>query len=161
MKMDVLLLNLPNKKKEEINNIIVGGGDDIAEHLAWGFEKAVQMNWNNNTRFSILVTDSPCHGLKYHNNELFENYPQGVPNSKNIEVMANKGISLLCIKLKNDTNIMYNIFDNIYKKYTNKLKTLFQIISIHSPEDLINIIIKNSSKAYEVQRENEIKNLPL
>lgn len=57
--MDVLLLNLLNKKKEEINNIIVGGGDDIAEHLAWGFEKAVQMNWNNNTRFSILVTDSP------------------------------------------------------------------------------------------------------
>ena len=150
-----------NKVKEEINNIIVDGGDDTAEHLAWGFEKAVEMNWNSNARFSVLVTDAPCHGLKYHEKKLFDNYPQGVPNSKNIEdlveEMANKGISLLCIKLKNDTDIMYNLFDNIYKKYTDKLNILFKIISIDSPEDLINIIIDNASNVYNNQRENDLK----
>ena len=112
-----------------------------------------------NARFSVLVTDAPCHGLKYHEKKLFDNYPQGVPNSKNIEdlveEMANIGISLLCIKLKNDTDILYNLFDNIYKKYTDKLNILFKIISINSPEDLINIIIKNASKAYDKQREND------
>ena len=138
--------------KKKINNIIVGGGDDTAEHIVWAFEKTLEKKWKSNARFSILVTDAPCHGLKYHKKDLFDNYPNGVSNSKNIEDlvedMAKKDISLICIKLKDDTDIMYKIFEDIYKKY----KIIFNIIELHSPKDLIDIVINKALEVYDNQR---------
>ena len=46
--------------------IKVGGGDDTAEDVAWAFEKINKKNWKSNCKVVILVTDAPCHGIKYH-----------------------------------------------------------------------------------------------
>ena len=71
--------------KDQINKIVVGGGDDTAEDVAWAFQQVLKKNWKNKARFAILVTDEPCHGLKYHDPELLDDYPKGVPNGENIE----------------------------------------------------------------------------
>ena len=112
----------------------------------------LKKQWKSNARFSILVTDAPCHGLRYHKKDLFDNYPNGVPNSKNIEdlveEMAKKKISLICITLQDDTNIMYNIFKDIYQKY----KIIFDIIPLKDPQGLVRIIEVKAPEIYDNQR---------
>ena len=61
--------------------------------------------------------------------------------------MVKKRISLICIKLKDDTDIMYNIFENIYKNRG----IIFNIISLNSPEDLVKIVVDKSVEVYDKQ----------
>ena len=137
--------------KDEINKIVVGGGDDTAEDVAWAFQQALKKNWKNKARFAILVTDAPCHGLKYHDPKLLDDYPQGVPNGENIENLVQqlikKQISLLCIKLKESTDIMYEIFGKIYKNNVNK-NCQYDIISMNSPQNLVDTIVLKASQFY-------------
>ena len=158
--------------KKQIESINVGGGDDTAEDVAWAFEKAIEKNWTSNARFAILVGDAPCHGLDYHEKDLMDDYPEGVPNRKKkiedlVEEIAQKNISLICIRLKSDTDIMYKKFKNIYKKYENnknyekndKNNLFFDIVSIDNPEKLADEVTKNAVKAYKNQRLNHNKEI--
>ena len=158
--------------KKQIESINIGGGDDTAEDVAWAFEKAIKKNWTSNARFAILVGDAPCHGLDYHEKNLMDDYPEGVPNRKKkiedlVEEIAQKNISLICIRLKSDTDIMYKKFKNIYKKYENnknyekndKNNLFFDIVPIDKPEKLANEVTKNAIKAYKNQRLNHNKEI--
>ena len=154
--------------KKEIENIKVGGGDDTAEDVAWAFERALEKNWASNARFAILVGDAPCHGIKYHEKDLMDDYPNGVPGRENeieklVEEMAKKNISLICIKLKNDTDIMFRLFNETYKKYENnkindkneKNNLFFDIVPIKDPKELTKEVIDRAIKTYKNQRFNK------
>ena len=138
-----------NLIREKILKLEVGGGHDTAEHVSWAFSRALNKNWTSQAKFIILVSDAPCHGMKYHNKNLIDDYPNGVPGEENIELlvdnMGKKNISLICIKLKDDTDIMYNIFKEIYK---NKCNCIFDIVPIKSPEILTNIIPQYAAQIY-------------
>ena len=138
--------------KEKINKIEVGGGDDTAEDIAWAFEKALEMKWTNEIRVAFLVTDAPCHGKQYHKKNLLDYYPEEVPNREKMENLVNKmvskNISLICIKLNDDTNIMYSKFKEIYKKNKN---IIFDIVPINLPENLIEMV-KNTIKMIQIKK---------
>ena len=136
---------------DKINKIKVGGGDDSAEDVAFAFEKALDKNWRENSiKFAILICDAPCHGIKYHDKNLLDDYPKGIPGRENIEILVNKlcdkNISLCCVKLSEETNIMFSIFEKIYKTKKNE-KCGFYLTSLVDPKNLADIIIKNSSDA--------------
>ena len=135
-----------NYVKKEIESIKVGGGDDTAEDIAWAFERAIKKNWSSNSKVAILITDAPCHGNKYHDKNLMDNYPNGVIDREDIEElvekMAKRQIKLICIKLKKDTEKMFEIFAEIYKKNN----CLFDVIPIKSPENLLKQIVDKTSE---------------
>ena len=138
---------------DKINKIKVGGGDDTAEDIAFAFERALDKDkkWRENSiKFAILICDAPCHGIKYHDKDLLDDYPKGVPGRENIEILVNKlcdkNISLCCVKLSEETNIMFSIFEKIYKTKKNE-KCGFYLTSLVDPKNLADIIIKNSSNA--------------
>ena len=149
------------KVKNKINKIKVGGGDDTAEDVAWAFERAIEKGWSSNAKLAILVTDAPCHGIKFHEKDLIDNYPKGVSIRKDIEelveLMSKRNISLICIKLQNYTNKMYDIFKNIYKKNNINNNIIFDIISIDSPENLEKIVTNNAIQVYKTKRFDENK----
>ena len=149
------------KVKNKINKIKVGGGDDTAEDVAWAFERAIEKGWSSNAKLAILVTDAPCHGIKFHERDLIDNYPKGVSIRKDIEelveLMSKRNISLICIKLQNYTNKMYDIFKNIYKKNNINNNIIFDIISIDSPENLEEIVTNNAIQVYKTKRFDENK----
>ena len=76
-----------------------------------------------------------------------DDYPNGVNGRKDIEElvedMAKNQIKLICIKLKKDTEKMFEIFEDIYKKNN----CLFDAIPINSPEKLVKVI---TNKATEI-----------
>ena len=145
------------KDHKDVEDCIKGlnadGGDDTAEHVSWAFSRAIKKSWSSKTKFAILVADAPCHGKKYHDENLWDDYPEGVPNEENIEMLVDKmgemNISLICMKLTKFTDLMYNIFKDIYK---NKENCLFDIVPIDNPELLTNIVSQNTIKAYRKQQ---------
>ena len=139
--------------KQNILNYIITRGTDDPEDVEGAMEMALNKTWKNNARFAILVGDNPCHGDKYHSPTLSENYHQGLPNRKNIEEsikeLAEKNVSLLCMKITEKTDIMFEIFKNIYKNYT---KCKFNIVPLESDNNLSNIVVDSSVDVYVSQR---------
>ena len=137
--------------KDKISKIIVGGGDDTAEDVAFAFERALKKNWGaDSIKFAVLICDAPCHGLQYHDPNLMDYYCSGSPNRENIEKLVeqlcDKNVSLCCVSLNKNTDIMYSIFEKIYLNKKND-KCQFFLASIEDPKKLADVIIKNSSIA--------------
>lgn len=153
----------PKKIINKINEIKIGGGDDTAEDIAFAFELALKKKWNSNARYAILIADAPCHGKKYHEENLIDYYPNEIPNRRNIEelieeLIETKAVSLFCIKLNDTTDIMFNIFKKIYEnKKNNKNKCEFFITKLSTPEDLAKFVVNSASKVYNNQRLNIIQ----
>jgi len=139
------------KLQNNIKDVIADGGGDGPEEVAWAIEKAIEKNWKSDARYSILVADAPCHGTKYHNSE--DDYPDGVPGRKNIETLINelaaKNVSLYCMKIKEYTDIMYKLFEDIYNNYQN---CQFQIVTMTSEEKLSEIVVDSAADVYIKQK---------
>ena len=142
------------KIQNKIANAQIGGGGDTAEDIAWAFEKALNKNWESNAKFAILTTDAPCHGLKYHGHEEYDDYPEGIPGRKDIEEslkeLCDKNICLFCIKITDKTDMMFDIFKDIYEK--NNKKDYFFMSEIYNAENLHKIILAKCKEVYKMQR---------
>ena len=93
----------------------------MAEDIEGAFEMALNKTWKSNARFAILVADAPCDGEICHSDTYDDDYPDGIPGRRNItdlvEELADKQISLFCMRIKDDTEKMFEMFKNIYKNY--------------------------------------------
>ena len=116
------------KLNNKIEEIEPDGGIDIPEDIPGAFELAlakINKTWTGNNKFAILITDSPCHGVDFHNlnqknDEQKDEYPEGDPDGKNIREMIKKfvknKISLFCANLNKNTSKMFKIFAKEYEK---------------------------------------------
>jgi len=142
---------------KEIDKTVVGGGDDTAEDIAFAFELAQKKKWTCRAKFAVLIPDSPCHGSKYHDSEIMDNYPYGIKNRKDIEEsvkeLANNGVSLICIKLNKSTDIMFKIFHDIYKEVNSKDKiSEFYVAKLDSAKQLAEQVQRVVSKLFKDQK---------
>ena len=142
---------------EGIDKTVVGGGDDTAEDIAFAFELALKKNWTCKAKFAVLIPDSPCHGSKYHGPDIMDNYPKGIKNRKDIEEsvkkLANNGVSLICIKLNQSTDIMFKIFYDIYKEVNSKdIKSKFYVAKLDSAKQLAEQVQSAVSKLFKNQK---------
>ena len=139
--------------KKNIDLVNAGGGGDTPEDLCGGLELGKNKDWNGKTRLAILVTDSPCHGEKYHDltGEHKDNFPNGDREGRNIEeyieFFAKNEISLFCLKIKPATDKMFKIFEEIYNKSkAEKSKNKFVIVE---GGNLLDIVTKNAIKMFQ------------
>ena len=144
--------------ENKIRNVFPVANTDYPEEVAWGIEKALEKNWESEARYSILIADAPCHGLKYHDTEIMDDeYPNGVPGRKNIEVLikelAEKNVSLYCVEITEFTDIMFKIFGNIYSNYPS---CQFQIVTLASEDKLPDIVVDSAADVYIKQRKIQI-----
>ncbi len=141
------------KIKSNIEFVKADGGGDTPEDLCGGLEMGKNKGWAGKSRFAILVTDSPCHGEKYHDlkGEYKDNFPDGDRENRNIEdyiiFFAQNNISLYCLKINNTTDKMFKIFNDIYDKYKNKdSKSQFVI---QEGKEIFDIVTKNAVKIFQ------------
>ena len=138
--------------QNKIKNVQATGGEgDGPEDVAWAMEMALYKDWKNNARFLIFIADAPCHGWKYHNLKK-DKYPN-MNNRRNIEdlikELAEKDISLFCLKITELTNKMFDMFKNIYNNYPN---CEFKIVPMNSGQSLDNIVVNSAVEVYVSQR---------
>ena len=149
---------------EKIKNLKSRGGGDIAEDVAGAFEMALNKDWQGISRFAILAADAPCHGVEFHgreNNKDYDDYPKGDPKNRDIKKFvrqfAENGISLFCAKFNKETDMMFNIFNEEYKK--GKKEGSNCEFTTESCEDLCDIIIQKATQVYQINRKEEIENI--
>ena len=144
--------------KNSIKDLTAEGGGDIPEDLCGALELAENKKWGGNTKFAVLVTDSPCHGKKYHDLE-DDNYPNGDRNGraieKFIEFFAKNKISLFCLKINNTTNKMFNIFKEVYEK--NKPDNSNASFVYQEGKELLEFVTNNAIKTFQNRDVLEIK----
>jgi hypothetical protein len=156
-------LEFTNKYESLIENIKylkAGGGGDIAEDLCGGLEMGKNKEWSGKSRFAILVTDSPCHGKKYHDlAEDEDNFPEGDKEKRNIEdyikFFAENEISLYCLKINNTTDKMFKIFKDVYDNNKNKNSKCEFVVQ--EGKDIFNIVTENAVKIFRNRKKVEIK----
>ena len=105
----------------EFNNFIskldCSGGGDEPEDVVGALRQALNMKWESNSKYAILVCDAPCHGKKYHNisyDKFSDGDPEGVLLEDVIKKFYEKGITFYCIEINNTTKKMFNIMKDIY-----------------------------------------------
>ena len=146
--------------RKRIEYVTASGGGDIPEDLCGALELGKNKKWSGNTRFAILVTDSPCHGIKYHNltGDQRDNYPDGDREGRNIEdfikFFSEEKISLYCLKINNTTDKMFDIFEKVY--YKNKKENSKNEFILEEGEKLIDIVIKNAVNMFQNRDKLEI-----
>ena len=125
---------------------------------------ALNKDWQGISRFAILAADAPCHGVEFHgreNNKDYDDYPKGDPKNRDIKKFvrqfAENGISLFCAKFNKETDMMFNIFNEEYKK--GKKEGSNCEFTTESCEDLCDIIIQKATQVYQINRKEEIENI--
>ena len=158
-------LELTNKYENVIQNIQflkAEGGGDIPEDLCGALEYAKNKNWQGKSRFTILVTDSPCHGRKYYDEtaENYDNYPDGDKLGRNIEdfikELAEKEVSVFCLKISPSTDKMFKIFEEVYNS-NKKPDSNNQFMADYSGENIYNIVTSNAIRTFRNRKPIKIE----
>jgi len=143
--------------RKNIEFVKAQGGGDISEDLCGALELGKNKCWKGKTKLIILVTDSPCHGKKYHDlsGDNDDNYPSGDREGRNIEdyikFFAKNDISLFCLKINETTDKMYKIFAEVYNQNKNK-KSRSKFV-LEEGKKLIDIVTRNCINMFQY-REN-------
>ena len=137
-----------------IEDVWADGGGDDPEDIVGAFEMTLNKTWKSNARFAMLVADAPCHGNICHEDYYDDDYPNGIPGQRNItdivEELAENKISLFCIRITQDTEKMFKMFENIYKKYENIEFNVSEIDDIE--QNFVDLIVESASDVYIKQR---------
>ena len=150
----------------KIKNIQAEGGDDIPEDVAGAFELALNKKWNNGTNIIFLVTDAPCHGVKYHdldqkNENLKDNFPyEEYGDNQNfkrekieklLEKFVDNNFNLVCLDIQHqNTQKMFKMFEEKYNE--KKKEKLFSI----SKDNFDKCLIKKVTELYKEKEENMV-----
>ena len=157
---------------KKIKDIQAEGGDDIPEDVSGAFEMALNKSWNKGTNIIFLVTDSPCHGLKYHDlDQNVDNFKDNFPEENYkyeinkefkrkkieelVEEFVEKNINLICLDINDITKKMFKMFEDKYKA-KNK-----DILFSTSKEKLNDCIIKKISEIYLKEQEEILNKLSI
>ena len=155
--------------KQKIKNIQAEGGDDVPEDVAGAFELALNKEWNKGTDIIFLVTDAPCHGIKYHDldqkvEDLKDNFPEEeygdnqIFKREKIEKLVEKFVendfNLICLDIQHkNTEKMFKMFEEKYKE-KNKEK-LFCV----SKDEFDKCVLKKITELYKQKDEKVILSL--
>eukprot|EP00300_Choanocystis_sp_HF-7_P002491 c11890_g1_i1.p1 GENE.c11890_g1_i1~~c11890_g1_i1.p1 ORF type:complete len:743 (-),score=203.59 c11890_g1_i1:48-2276(-) len=69
------------KVKAALNDFKAQGGGDLCEDVPSAVTRAMEWDWNGNIHCALLVTDSPCHGKRFHTNNVPDDAPDSSDNS--------------------------------------------------------------------------------
>ena len=152
-----------NELNEQIKDVEVdGGGDDIPKDVAGAFQLALKKSWGDGdeTNLAFLITNSPCHGINYHdldqNNEKEkDNFPDenyrgegGFDKEREkikelVKKFALKKIHLVCLEIHKNTDKMFEEFEKICKEidpnlFSTKNGSLEDVVVKKSTEIFIN-----------------------
>jgi hypothetical protein len=153
-------------------DIQTSGGGDIPEDLFSGLNHAAnEMQWKSDLRFCLVITDAPCHGLRFHDSKIEDSYPEEPDPHGNICEKILKNFRDLHIKfifgrINSSTDIMIKEFQRIYtsqdnaeKQATQRAKTIIKKEQTNNINKMNKLSRKKKLELLEQQnKQNLVKN---
>ena len=125
------------------------GGEDAPEDVFGGIEEVTKLSWSRQTRILFHIADSPCHGTRFHDPSVADDYSNGDPRGLQIENLLSKLEELKIIywfaKLGNATDLMVQVFQSIMK---------INQIDLASADDLVGAVAGSISASVNIHEEN-------
>ena len=130
--------------KDIINNIYSFNlNTGMTEIVGTALKLALSKTWKSEAKFVVFTNTFPAYEIS-----IFEKY---------ITEMDDKDISMFCLKLKDNTDRMYFMFEDIYNRIKS-IDTKFMIVNLH---EIVNpfsyIVILNIADVYISQKINKHK----
>ena len=115
-----------NQLIKKIKEIQADGGEKDPKDVAGAFKLALEKKWGPGKKMAILITNSPCHGEEYNDND--DKIPDGYNNpdferkkiNDYLEEFITKKIYLIGYKISDKTNMMYKKFREFYDSKNEK-----------------------------------------
>jgi hypothetical protein len=107
--------------EEFIGQVEAKGGFDEAEDVAWALTNIrLAIDWQgSDIQIVYHIADAPAHGLKYHNEDVEDRFPNGDPDKVDpLELMSEMSVSGMYytfVRITNTTDKMINLFSTVYE----------------------------------------------
>ena len=153
--IDIDLTQNHTQVKNIISKVKTSGGKYYYpdEDVAFSLELALKKNWRSNAKLVVFIADAPGHGIKYGGHEVdYSIHPKRREIDEMISELAEKGISLYCLKITSKTDTMYEVFESIYN-ISNSNNPNFLIMNNKNVDSFISTIIDYAIKVYNEQRD--------
>ena len=132
-----------------MQTVTATGGGDAPEDVFGGIEEVTKLSWSKQTRILFHIADSPCHGTRFHDPSVGDEYPNGDPRGLRIEDLLSKLEELKIIywfaKLGSATDLMVQVFQSIMK---------INQIDLASVDDLVGAVAGSISASVNIHEEN-------
>ena len=102
-----------------IQNVTALGGDDQAEDVAHGLQRALVMDWfRADVKIVFHIADAPAHGMAFHSPLVSDRFPRGDPDGLDprdiVERMSFLDIEYTFVRIHESTDTMIEQFHNCY-----------------------------------------------
>jgi len=160
----------------KLASIDAHGGADIPEDVIGGLKEAQKFDWKYGNRLLFLCGDAPCHGVKYHTADIWDDYPDGVGNFTDVvKTLYEKKIKMVFFRANSSTDKMIDEFNkeagvaignsNYIETFaldTNDLKVLESTIASSITESVSKSMEASASAAAKltVKESTTLKSLP-
>lgn len=119
--ISVYPFTMPEQIMQCIQKVRAEGGDDEAEDVAGGLERAVHLDWSEaDIKLVFHIADAPAHGLAFHRPYVSDRFPSGDPNGNDprdfVERMSLLDIDYTFVKITDMTDTMIDAFQPCYTK---------------------------------------------
>jgi len=110
-----------------IKEIECEGGDDTCEDIVTPLREALKLDWSSDLKYVYLITDSPTHGTRYHEDKCLDDYPDD-DKDKLLEKLAvhyrKSKLNLGVLRCNDSVDIMIDIIRKYYNSRINKLRVI-------------------------------------
>jgi len=140
-----------------LEGIEADGGQDGPEDVNGGFQEALRsMDWKAFNRTVLHIADAPCHGVEYHDmGEEGDFYPGGYFEDMRweavFELMKEKKVNYLFLKIQKETDLMYEKFRKIWESVELKEKGMLlsfeQEVIEHDVKKFTEVTITHMTKS--------------
>jgi len=96
------------------------GGDDAAEDVAGALQYVHTLDWSRTDVAMVYhIADAPAHGLRFHNGDISDSYPEGDPLGLDPEAairqLARNGTHYTFVRITTCTDKMTGLFNRAYE----------------------------------------------
>lgn len=112
-----------------LHTVVAKGGDDAAEDVAGGLRQAHTLSWSGADLCLLYhIADAPAHGLRYHEDDVSDTYPEGDPLGLDpatlVRQFAKEGFHYTLVRITHHTDTMTEIFETAYRTEPDRFSVL-------------------------------------
>lgn len=127
-------------------NMLRTHGAHQCKSMRDAYEYAINLDWQNYAGGTIIhIGDSPPHGIKYHDQAIYDIYPSakppGIPLEMLIERLAFRGVHIVVFQLHDSMDIVVKLMEKAFNETKRVRESYFRVINTRKETEFNNELI--------------------